>query len=340
MTGKDKGAARFQAARRVLEMKAMVESGLALSISEISSRFGVQKASARKYLDFAKGQWDLQSYKRGREQLWVSPGTQWTQDDLDKAAALDFAVNALSDLEGTRYHRVLREAAEVARHRLLGDTTALERVASSFVAVRPERSGNPNYAAYIETLLDAIRERKAVEFRYCRLDGCAGRYEVEPWAVTFHRGRAALVGGKRNVPEARWPPRRTFAIDRITELATLAGPRFVSPSARRFRATTFLRHSFGIYSYKRKRPIEVVLHVRGEAAVLLRDRHVHESQTTLDLEADVLEVRLTVCECPELRSWLLSMVPDVRVVRPVRLAREIRDTCRQYAEESWPDSSQ
>lgn len=314
------------AAQVAVWMWQLLHGGDYISARRLREKWGVGSGAVGRYIRLAKETWPLVAMRCGREIHWTLDEGAPTAGDHELAAALQFAAVALGDLEGTRHHACLVRAARAARHRLRDDVTQLEASSTSFCAVRPEASLNPDYAAHIEFLLDCVRDRRSVQFDYRKLDSERLSYKVDPWTVTFYRGRAALVGGKHD--GKRWPKRRTFAVDRIRNLRRAKGPRF--PAAERFDPTTFLEDSFGIYVYSDEDPEDVVLRVRGAAAVLLGDRKIHYTQKTTELGDGWLEVRLRVYLCPELHAWVLSLLPDVRVIEPSALAESVRAACLQH----------
>lgn len=80
-------------------------------------------------------------------------------------------------------------------------------------------------------------------------------------------------------------------------------------------------------------PEDVVLQVRGPAVAMLRDRRVHHSQQLRDLPDGWTELHLRVCVCPELTSWVLGLLPGVRVGGPASLSEAVRSACEVFLAE-------
>ena len=323
------GQRTFELSRRLMACVDRIDRGLSISRAWIATEFGIGGHAAGEYIKFVREQRPLASRRNGAGKEWflavdrVVP----TEAELDRAAALAFAVEALADLQGARYHLALEEAAEQARNALGAEPGRHDRVVRGFLALRPERSSNKDYGAFLEVLLDAVRDRRPVRFAYTRLDAQRKTYEVEPWTLAFHRGRAFLLGGKRTGD--RWPPRRCFAVDRMRELQTLQKERIEAP-ARRHEPHRLFEDSFGLYSFSGQDAEDIVLRVRGSAAAMLRDRRIHRSQQLRDLSDEWTELRLHVCVCPELTSWVMGLLPDVRIVAPAPLSAAVRAACMSY----------
>ncbi len=100
---------------------------------------------------------------------------------------------------------------------------------------------------------------------------------------------------------------------------------FVAPPPMEIDPERAFRDSVGTYESLRQDPVEVVLRVRDRARVLLDRRPLHSSQHVEAAAADGWAIaRLRVIVCPELRSEILSMLPDVVVVQPATLREDVR----------------
>ena len=96
------------------------------------------------------------------------------------------------------------------------------------------------------------------------------------------------------------------------------------------------QHSIGTYASDKKDPEEVILRVRGPARSLLERRPLHVTQALDAPSADGWStVRLAVMRCPELTAMILSMLPDVLVVAPVELRRDVRAAARAVHGSAW-----
>lgn len=171
-----------------------------------------------------------------------------------------------------------------------------------------------------ELLNRAINERQALAFSYLKL--AAGQPEkrlVHPYHLACVQGAWYLV--------AFDPARqglRTFALSRISE------PSLQRESFERqpgFSPESYFANSFGVFAGEGTQL--VVVRFDALASRLVRERFWHSSQQLRDLKDGCVELSLRVSSLTELRSWILGWGSHARVLKPVRLADEIREEARK-----------
>jgi predicted DNA-binding transcriptional regulator YafY len=84
--------------------------------------------------------------------------------------------------------------------------------------------------------------------------------------------------------------------------------------------------------------IDIELHFYNNAGAHLLETRLAENQVTEELEDGVLSVKATVMDTPRLRWWILGFGPDVEVISPDRLRRDIQtrleDAASRYGKRS------
>ncbi len=90
----------------------------------------------------------------------------------------------------------------------------------------------------------------------------------------------------------------------------------------------YFETAFGIFATNYE-PQNVELRVYKSWANYLRRYRVHPSQQNQEID-NGLQVRFELGLCPEFKSFLLGMVPDVEVVEPDGLSRELEERIRQW----------
>lgn len=320
--------------RQLLELVDRLDAGRPLGVRDIREHCDIKEPAARRYLKMLQDVRPLESYREGRHKVWrlrrepASGGAP-----LQRAAALRFATAALVELEGTPHHQSLIDLAQTARADLddVG-RSKLDRLVLGFRPLNTGRPLNPDRARWLVLLLGAIENRKACRMRYRRLgDGEERSYMVHPWGLVLHRGRLSLIAGKRSggrPDERRRPERRTFSVDAILECQEEPGPRFVEPEPLDYES--IYKDAYGIFT-DLERPVEEIhLQVRGPWSRLFRQRAIHPSQHLVEADGGWWDLRLRLVCCQEFQAFVLSLLPNVRVLEPQSL-RE--DTLRIV--ESW-----
>ena len=110
---------------------------------------------------------------------------------------------------------------------------------------------------------------------------------------------------------------RTFAVERIERIEVLETP-FEVPKD--FNVSEYARGAFGIAGGK---ACDVVLEVDAAVAAYVRERVWHESQSVEERPDGGLVLRMKVAPGFELKSWIKSFLPHVRVKEPGSLRQEI-----------------
>ncbi len=319
-------------AKRLLELVDHVDGGKSLSIDDVRARFDIGYARAREYVGVLGDLRPLQSEWRGRAKVWYrSPIGGPAPKHIQRVASLEFAVRALSYLEGTDHHGQLRDLAEIERNTIIAaDQLRLQRLSRSFRPVRHERPVDPDkMRRWVALILDAIERRQTCAMRYETLRGETGWYEINPWGLLLYRGRLLFAAGKK-IPALRRPERRFFHFEGILSLEADEGPPFPEPRPEDLDFDEVLRDSFGIYCLEDEPTRQVHLRLRGRHAVALRQRKVHHSQHLERHGDEWWDLRLSIKICPEFEAFVLGMIPDVVIVEPSDLRVDLEARVRGW----------
>jgi predicted DNA-binding transcriptional regulator YafY len=123
----------------------------------------------------------------------------------------------------------------------------------------------------------------------------------------------------------------TFALSRFRRIESTSGT-FTRPAA--FSPETYARQAFGIVSGEEA--IKVRLLFEPKLAVYITERQWHASQEFRTRADGRVEMRLDTTGRKELVRWVLSWMPDVKVLAPKslrdRIAEKLRDGLRAQQE--------
>lgn len=322
----------YDTASRLLELVDEVDAGRPLRLKSIRERFGVNAACAANYRDWVAQHRDLiEGDREGRTKVWYrKPNTDGSPEAIARAGVLSFAVRALAELDGTPHFASLVALTDEARNGLPAVARPrLDRMARNFQVRVAHRSRNGDRARHLATAILAVEERRVCTLRYEKRSGERQRYEIEPWGLLMYRDRLLLVAGKR-VDGERVPPRRFFDLDGVVSIEVHEGERFAEPAERHTDYDAIFGDYIGIYCDTGGPVEDVVLRVRGRHAVALRQREVHRSQQLGETVDGWTQARLRVVVCEDFKSFVLSMLPDVRVVQPQSLIDEVDAAIQGY----------
>jgi proteasome accessory factor B len=115
----------------------------------------------------------------------------------------------------------------------------------------------------------------------------------------------------------------TFALSRFRQIAA-TGQTFTRPAE--FNPETYARQAFGIVGGEE--PIKVRLLFEAKLAVYITERQWHPSQEFRMRPDGRVEMRLETTGRKELVRWVLSWMPDVKVLAPKSLRDRITEKLR------------
>lgn len=317
---------------RIVELLDHIDRGGRVSVPWIVRQFGVSEGTAKRTLATLKTRRPTlvpcdATCESGAEKFWRLAERSVASKGPDQVVALELAYRTSTWLSGTPLLQVLSTIIEEARSETADhDQDRLNTFVSSF---HHRTRGDASYAGKrneLDRLMYCIRERRPCEFEYERHDGTR-TYRVHPLLLVLYRTQLYLVA--RKLPDKA---RRTFAIAAIRTLSfDPTEPSFPRPGPNDLDPSSIFRDSFGIFTDVGE-PEDVELLVRGPAIELFSRCPVHPTQSIEATDGGV-RVRLRVAVCPELRSFVRSLVPHVRVLAPAALRDHLDAAVRQYVSE-------
>jgi predicted DNA-binding transcriptional regulator YafY len=165
----------------------------------------------------------------------------------------------------------------------------------------------------------AIKQQEGLRLEYQRFDGVTGRYVVEPYHLAAYHGNWYLLA--LNTAAGRT---ETFALSRCRSIEG-TWQHFARPAD--FDARSFFKDAFGIS--QAQKPWKVRLLFAKEVAAYIRERVWHSSQQLRERRDGRLEIRLETSGRKELTRWILSWMPNVKLLAPRQLKERVKQRLRQ-----------
>ncbi len=163
-----------------------------------------------------------------------------------------------------------------------------------------------------------VERREAIRATYQTFDGRVSEYELHPYHLIAYHGNWYLMAW--NVEKKRVA---TFALSRFRRIEAM-GQTFTRLAG--FSPETYARQAFGIVGGEK--PIRVRLLFDPKLAVYITERQWHPSQEFLARADGCVEMRMETTGRKELVRWVLSWMPDVKVLAPKSLRDRIVDKLR------------
>lgn len=185
---------------------------------------------------------------------------------------------------------------------------------------------------HVESILDAVFKGRRLAMVYARADGEVRHYVVTPRKMVWYAGRLWLLARH----EAQMKLFDVAGIDNLEEVPGRKNDDGQATEADEMPAddeelAQYFENAFGIYA--QNYPVaHIELEVNGAWANYLRRYRVHPSQR-IEEGHNCLRVHFHMGLCPEFKSFVLGMIPNVKVHAPAELAEELEETVQMWLEE-------
>lgn len=330
----------FAASRRSHAILQWLQSGEEVTIQRVMDGFGIKYPQARADLKLLEELYLLETFRKGRVKVWRWAGFDPNFISVATAAALELGSIALDLFKDTPYLSEIERLAEHCRQRV--GPVQRERLDRVSRALHLRRTWLPfNEAAmteHTETILDAVFRDRRIAMRYSRADGAVRHYVLTPRKLVWYEGRLWLLAIHEEQTKL-FDVAGVIKLDELNpeipkdaqgEARSAADERASSGPSSDEELEQYFKNAFGIYA--QNYPVaDIHLEVRGAWANYMRRYRIHPSQRNEEGE-DSLHVHLRLGICPEFRSFVLGMVPDVRVLAPVEFVEELDETIREWLE--------
>jgi len=339
----------FAATRRSHAIMKWLQNGEDVTILRVVENFGIKYPQAREDLKLLEELYLLETHRQGRTKVWRWAGFNPQYISVATAAALELGAIALDLFQNTPYFQEIERLAEHCRDRV-GSPESKQRVRLERVshALHLRRSWLPvdeeGMTEHTEMILDAVFLGKRLAMQYSRADGALRHYIVNPRKLVWYEGRLWLladhethtklfdVAGIVSLDKLRAAPPAEKSEDPAAgeDSAAQANGEGSLVEDSEIDLDKYFETAFGIYA--QNYPVaDIHLEVRNSWANYLRRYRVHPSQRIEeDPETGGLHVHLRLGICPEFRSFVLGMIPDVRVHAPIDFVEEFDETIREW----------
>ncbi len=236
----------------------------------------------------------------------------------EEIQALDYSTALLQQLKGTRMFQHFENAINkmIEGYRL---SPIIGKSESQILQV--EEPLRTDSSRWLELLLTAIVEKTALNIWYQGFGKVEKEHVVSPYLLKEYRNRWYVIGYSsraRNI--------LVMALDRINQVEK-SNESYVPNDL--FSPAEYFRYSIGITQVHGSKPEHVVLSFSSSQAPYILSQPLHQSQTVIKQTKTELDVSLDVYITPELRMAILSYGPEVEVLKPTSLRKEIKETTEE-----------
>jgi proteasome accessory factor B len=297
------------------------ETGYLANSSDFMKEFEVSRRTVARDLDFLRDEEraplaydDARHGFRLTDETYTLPPVRISRRE---AFSFGLARKLLASYEGTPLHLDMRSVLDKIAESLEGDVTIEPDWLSEHVGVMPE--DRVRIAPEVWGHLARCVERcEAIRATYQTFDGRVSEYELHPYHLLAYHGNWYVLA--LNTAKARV---ETFALSRFKRMEG-TGQSFTRSAE--FSPETYARQAFGIVGGEE--PIKVRLLFDPKLAVYITERQWHPSQEFRTRADGGVEMRMETTGRKELVRWVLSWMPDVKVLAPKSLRDRITEKLR------------
>lgn len=306
------------------------------SLRELAEYFGVSAKTIKRMLDVLTLKIPVIAERDGREMRYsFSDGFRFRPPPFSPAelatlllAQQSIAATGLTAISSpfAKHARSLLAKARAALHPSLH--SELDAMAAVYGSAAVPAKDFSEYATTIDRLTRAAMERRRVWLRYYTMstDTLAER-TVEPYAVYFDPDGATLKLIAYDHLRQRILP---FSIDHIKSLRE-TDEQFTRPPEFDLREFLAVNCFNGIHG----EPVDVRLRAHGVTARIFAERTFHRTQQLVERtartaeKAETVTIEMRVASGRGLVRFILSWAPDVDVLSPASVRREVAEAHRR-----------
>ena len=229
-----------------------------------------------------------------------------------EAFSFGLARKLLTHYEGTPLHLDMRSVLDKIAESLEGEITIEPDWLSEHVGVMPEDCVRIDPEVWAQ-IAGFIERREMIRATYQKFDGRISDYTLHPYHLLAYHGNWYVFAW--NMDKERVA---TFAISRFRQIES-TGARFAPPTD--FVPKAYAKDAFGITGGEK--PIKVRLLFEPKLAVYITERQWHPSQQFHVRPDGRVVMTFETTGWKEVVRWVLSWMPDVKVLSPMNLRERI-----------------
>ena len=282
-----------------------------LIVEKTNSQFKPSFADIREYLHQHGFEISSRTLQRDIEQIRLEFGIEIKYDRgnngyfIDKDSSLDLD-SFLGFLDTVATADLLTQSLKESKH------------AMNYISF--ESDGNFLGSAHLKDILFAIKNKRKISFvHYNYMAETRKNYEISPYLLKEYQNRWYVIG------KVEGKSFRTFGIDRIENLQVSTE---VYKAAKNENPSLLFENIIGLTSAEGKVE-EVILSFQPVQGKYIKSLPLHKSQRIVKDDKRSLVVSLKLVPNFELNQKIMMMGEAVKVLKPAKLAKEIKKSLTQ-----------
>ena len=327
-TASRRRAERYAPARRLVDVRALLNTGEGASVYDIAERFRVSVRTAIRYIRALQiGGEPLYEEVAGRRKVWrlmASARQQTITLTTAQMVALFLSRRVFDFLAGTGFKEDLDEVfAKLEAQLKRKDFAAARNLDRKVFDVNEARHLYEGRIEDVNDIVTALLREERLRVTHESVSGGKKTFVLEPYTLMVYKKGLYLVGQSHQHGEIR-----TFALDAFREVEWLRGDKFDYPTD--YRPEQVTEGAFGLI---RGEPTRVRILFDAKVARYIERVLWHPTQTFKRTAAG-LEMTLEVAPTIELVTWVLGFGDAAVVAEPAalreKIAGELARAARRY----------
>ena len=314
-------AERYAPARRLAEVRGVLNSGEGASVYDIAERFAVSVRTAIRYIRALQVAGEpLYEEVEGRRKVWrlmASARQQTVTLTTAQMVALFLSRRVFDFLAGTGFKEDLDDffgklEAQLRRK----DFAAARNLDRKVFDVNEARHIYEGRIEDVNDIVTALLREERLRVTHESVSGGKKTFVLEPYTLMVYKKGLYLVGRS----EGHAGQIRTFALDAFREVEWLRGDKFDYPAD--YRPEQVTEGAFGLIRGSEVTRVRILFDAKVARYV---ERVLWHPTQRFKRTAAGLEMTMEVRGTTEVVGWVLGFGADARVIAPEALRKQIAD---------------
>lgn len=309
---------RYSPARRLNEVKALLNSSSGLTIYDISERLHVSERTAIRYLRALEDAKEpLYEEVVGRKKRWrLMPSARHESITLttSQMVSLYLSRRVFDFLAGTGFKEDLEDVFALLEATLKRkDFVAAKNLDRKLHDVNEAPYHYEDRVEHVNEMITALLHEERLRVSHVSVAKGQKQFVLEPYTLVVYKKGLYLAGHSHHHQGLR-----TFSLDGFHDVEWLKGERFDYPAD--YQPSQLSEGMFGLIGGPRTR---VRIRFDEEVARFVRRRQWHPTQRLERVEGGGVELSMEVAGTVELLSWVLGFGDKAEVLEPESLRDEV-----------------
>ena len=292
--------------------------------NKVNNELGTDISLATIYADIAhiRNEFDAKIIKNSHSQLFYEdPEFSINQIPLDEEdkKLLDMATTIFRIFSNSPIFAKFEHTID----KILTGSAITKTERNQMDCIQPGQTNSVVGVQYIEPILNAILEHKAIEIEYQKAGQEPETKVISPYILKEVGGHWYMIG----FDNLKTSLTKNYSLDKILAIKLSKEDYYIDDS---FDASQFFKYSFGIYHTYKSKPQKIKLAFKEPYINTIINYPLSRFQThSLSKDGKTLTVNLELYDSYEIVQEILKYGASVKVLAPASLAQKIREIAEE-----------